>query len=498
MKLIDQINESAIFSQSGYSADTATHDSLGNVITDTYISAVSASANISVTKEGNNKVWISGKDWTDEITTAANSAFTAATAQIPSTANLPYVENTALESNGILISSISGSGFYATSADNAFETDHAYEADYVLSGWEYDENNRISAYNGSAFAGQGSTGIEYEGVLPIVVNNVEHKISAQSARLGVQDPLYFVEDSNTATVIGISGLPEVEGLMYESGLGLTGGQITSYNGSAFSAQGGANPQVPVVGSGSVTISKPSTAVVISGKDYGNDISAASAYAYNQSTAYTTSYVTGLTGQYIPYTAIDVGSMGTRTYELNSGIRVMAPHGQVEILPFNNENQGEAHLQIMQNYIGSDRSFWTELDGASNGNLGLYWNSAKINPEVAATYTSSTSAKCQIQNGQIYYSANNGNEWYLNTTKYNNWEAAYNTVTSNSASWGGGGSFPASADQACKVVTANSANWNDTRNVVVANSANWGNVRTEVVGSTAQATGSNILYIVTGS
>ena len=45
MRLIDQINESAIFSQSGYSADTATHDSLGNVIADTYISAVSASAN---------------------------------------------------------------------------------------------------------------------------------------------------------------------------------------------------------------------------------------------------------------------------------------------------------------------------------------------------------------------------------------------------------------------------------------------------------------------
>ena len=396
----------------------------------------SAGANIDITDHV-----VSGKDWTDEITAAANSAYTAATAQIPDVTNLPYVQNTALESNGILISGISGSGLYATSAENAFEADHAYEADYVLSGWEYDENNRISGYDGSAFAGQGGTGIEYEGVLPIVVNNVEHKISAQSARLGVQEPLYFVEDSNTATVIGISGLPEVEGLMYESGLGLTGGYITSYNGSgfsadragyavsatsangavsslsanyvlsgweksdnkitayngtAFSAQGGGNPQVPVIGTGSVTITKPSTAVVISGKDYSNDISAASAYAYSQSTAYTTSYATGLTGQYIPYTAIDVGSMGTRTYELNSGIRVMRMRstnrtlGQVEILPFNNENQAEAHLQIMQNYIGSDRSFWAELDGASNGNLGLYWNSAEIYPEDAATYTSSTS------------------------------------------------------------------------------------------------------------
>ena len=367
------------------SSNSATYDSLGRKIVDTYLTAhqdwtttiqnasgnaynsavnwvvdqhyltavtgdntpYTPGANIDIT----NHV-VSGKDWTDEITAAANSAYTAATAQIPSTANLPYVENTALESNGILISSISGSGFYATSADHAFEADHANEADYVLSGWEYDENNHITAYDGSAFAGQGGQGIEYEGVLPIVVNNVEHKISAQSARLGVQDPLYFVEDSNTATVIGISGLPEVEGLMYESGLGLTGGLITSYNGSAFSADragyavsatsangavsslssnyvlsgweksdnkitayngtafsavggGSTNPQVPVIGTGSVTISKPSTAVVISGKDYGNDISAASAYAYSQATAFVNNW--SVNSQVVGSTAQATGS-----------------------------------------------------------------------------------------------------------------------------------------------------------------------------------------------
>lgn len=330
--------EIAITALNAASSNSATYDSLGRKIVDTYLTAhqdwtttiqnasgnaynsavnwvvdqhyltevtgdntpYSAGANIDITDHV-----VSGKDWTDEITAAANSAFTAATAQIPSTANLPYVENTALESNGILISAISGSGFYATSADNAFEADHANEADYVLSGWEYDENNHITAYDGSAFAGQGGQGIEYEGIAPIVVNNVEHKISAQSAKLGVQDPLYFVEDSNTATIIGISGLPEVEGLMYESGLGLTGGQITSYNGSAFSAQGGGNPQVPVVGSGSVTITKPSTAVVVSGKDYSNDISAASAYAYNQSTAFTNSW--SVNSQVVGSTAQATGS-----------------------------------------------------------------------------------------------------------------------------------------------------------------------------------------------
>lgn len=351
------------------SSNSATYDSLGRKIVDTYLTAhqdwtttiqnasgnaynsavnwvvdqhyltavtgdntpYTQGANIDIT----NHV-VSGKDWTSEIQSASAYAVDQATAQIPDVTNLPYVQNTALESNGILISSISGSGFLAESANHAFEADHANEADYVLSGWEYDENNRISGYDGSAFAGQGGTGIEYEGVLPIVVNNVEHKISAQSARLGVQEPLYFVEDSNTATVIGISGLPEVEGLMYESGLNLTGGYITGYNGSGFSADragyavsatsangavsslsanyvlsgweksnnkitgyngtafsaaggGSTNPQVPVIGTGSVTISKPSTAVVISGKDYDSDISAASAYAYSQSTAFVNSW-----------------------------------------------------------------------------------------------------------------------------------------------------------------------------------------------------------------
>jgi hypothetical protein len=48
----------------------------------------------------------------------------------------------------------------------------------------------------------------------------------------------------------------------------------------------------------------------------------------------------------------------------------------------------------------------------------------------------------------------------------------------------GGSFPASADEACQVVTANSANWGD--------------IPTKVVATSADATGSNILYVVTGS
>ena len=197
---------------------------------------VTGSGSVTISKP-NGTVIIHGKEYDADISAASSYAYEQATAQIPDVSNLPYVQNTALESNGILISAISGSGLYATSADNAFEADHAYEADYVLSGWEYDDEDRISAYRGSAFAGQGGgQGVEYTGIAPIVVNNIEHKISAQSAVLGVQEPLYFVEDSETATIIGISGMPTVEGVMYESALGLSDGYITGYSGSAFSAE----------------------------------------------------------------------------------------------------------------------------------------------------------------------------------------------------------------------------------------------------------------------
>ena len=234
----------------------------------------SAGPNINITDRV-----ISGKYWDDEIASAAaaavDSAFDKSTAWVEEqnyltahqdVSNLPYVQNSALEFNGALISGISGSGFYAvsadlansaseseraisatvsqeavhagsadysreafhsTSADIAEGANHAESADFVLEGWEYNENNNITGYNGSAFAG--GQGGQYEGISPIVVNNNEMKISAESARLGVQDPLYFVEDSNTATVIGIhdSAFPTFEGT--------EDGKISAINGSAINA-----------------------------------------------------------------------------------------------------------------------------------------------------------------------------------------------------------------------------------------------------------------------
>jgi hypothetical protein len=51
----------------------------------------------------------------------------------------------------------------------------------------------------------GDVGKTYEGVDPIVVNNVEDKISANHVPLGVQEPLYFVQDDEEGCILGCSG-----------------------------------------------------------------------------------------------------------------------------------------------------------------------------------------------------------------------------------------------------------------------------------------------------
>ena len=55
----------------------------------------------------------------------------------------------------------------------------------------------------------GEVGKTYEGIDPIVVNNEYNRISANHIPLGVQDPLYFVEDSESACIIGCSAQTEI-------------------------------------------------------------------------------------------------------------------------------------------------------------------------------------------------------------------------------------------------------------------------------------------------
>lgn len=67
------------------------------------------------------------------------------------------------------------------------------------SGFNY-ESGKITGYNGSGI----SAGKVYSGIDPVHVDNVNDTISLDSATLGVQAPLYFVEDSESATIIGLN------------------------------------------------------------------------------------------------------------------------------------------------------------------------------------------------------------------------------------------------------------------------------------------------------
>lgn len=80
-----------------------------------------------------------------------------------------------------------------------------------------------------------SGGKVYGGIYPIDVNNELDMISADNVPLGVQAPLYFAQDDDEGLVIALSSVPVQEGTMNESAFGYQDGQITSYNGSAFSA-----------------------------------------------------------------------------------------------------------------------------------------------------------------------------------------------------------------------------------------------------------------------
>lgn len=122
----------------------------------------------------------------------------------------------------------------------------------------------------------------YEGISPICVNNEVFAISANTSRLGVVTPLYFVKDDEEETIIGLSSEAIIpSGTMNESAFSYQDDKITGYNGSAFSAgneyEAGENIDI--------------TNGVISGKNWSNEISAASAAA----TAWTDSqgYLTGV-------------------------------------------------------------------------------------------------------------------------------------------------------------------------------------------------------------
>ena len=566
---------------------------------------------------------ISGKYWDNEINSAisstsgyiVNEAFKQSTAwnegqgyltAHQDVSNLPYVQNSALGYNGNLVSSISGKGLFAESANNSYHAESATSAGFVESanfansalnsksanfansawravfvdgGWEHDSSGNITAYNNSAFVGS-TNGGKYQGILPIVVNNEEMKISAKSASLGVQEPLYFVEDSESATVIGIDSgaFPTFEGT--------TDGKISAINGSAINAAATvdysagdnidiSNHVISVTGLDSLSsdiVNQTKTEItavdyavtaniansansatydslgrkivdtyLTAHQDWTNTIQNASGNAYNSAVNWVVNqnYLTAVTGDNTPYSAganIDITEHVVSGKDWTSEIQAASSYAY-------NQSTGVApdvtNLPYVQNTA-------LQVDGGNN--LTAISSYSVGHPQVPVSGESGVYLTKRDGTVYIGYSGTGGGGQVVDYTGIapivvNNVE---HKISAHSAALGvqsplyfvedsesatvigisGGYVFPESADQACKVVTAKSANWNECRGIVQEgsaawygcrnivytnsadwnacktivynNSANWGDIPTKVVANSNLATGSNILYIVTGS
>lgn len=524
---------------------------------------------------------ISGKYWDNEINSAisstsgniVNEAFNQSTAwnegqgyltAHQDVSNLPYVQNSALGYNGNLVSSISGKGLFAESANNSYHAESAASAGFVESanfatsalnsksanfansawkavfvdgGWEHDSRGNITAYNSSAFVG--SNGVKYQGILPIVVNNEEMKISARSASLGVQQPLYFVEDSESATVIGIDSgaFPTFEGT--------TDGKISAINGSAINAtpavdySAGDNIDISnhvisvtgldILSSNIVNQTKTEITAVdyahtaniansahsatydslgrkivdtylTAHQDWTNTIQNASGNAYNSAVTWVVNqnYLTAVTGDNTPYSAganIDITEHVVSGKDWTSEIQAASSYAyeqstgatpDVTNLPYVQNTalqvDGGNNLTAISSYSvghpqvpvsGESGVYLTKRDGTvyigysgTGGGGGQGVDYTGIAPIVVNNDEHKISAQSAMLGVQepLYF--------------------VEDSVSATVIGFSGSSNFPESADQACRVVTANSANWGD--------------IPTKVVTYSSLATGSNILYIVTGA
>lgn len=237
--------------------------------------------------------------------------------------NLPYVQNSALDYNGLLISGISGDGLYALSAENAFTAEFAYNSQMADSaqtaiyaqsansalqseysniaytalssnnivGLEYNENGQITAFNGSAFAGGSGSAINYSAGDNIDITN--HVISGKS----------WTNDITAASAYA-----------YE--------QATAQMPAAVEYSAGANIDI--------------TNHIVSGKSWTNDITAASSYAYTQATA---QIPTGLTGAYVENTALKLTGnnvTGISSYDVGAPQVPVIGSGSVSVTSGNNQ------------------------------------------------------------------------------------------------------------------------------------------------------------------
>lgn len=215
MKVIDQINGSAIFSQSAYSAAVATNDDLGRKISTTYLTAVDLSPYATTSQLNTVSSTLSGAIPTlsggEGVQIVNEDGKTRIDLGLSAGSNMSLVYDQ--ETNTIRLDAEGGdlSNYYQKT--------------------ETSSKQEISA----ALANAGKT---YTGVAPIVVNNTTNQISADTWSFSAGNGLVFTDDNaNKVTKL------EVEGETLSAGPGInifsSGGYvvISAEGGNAFPITG---------------------------------------------------------------------------------------------------------------------------------------------------------------------------------------------------------------------------------------------------------------------
>lgn len=360
----------------------------------------------------------------------------------------------------------------------------------------------------------------YEGVDPIVVNNDVYAISANTSRLGVVTPLYFVKDDEEETIIGFSGEAIIpSGTMNESAIGYEDGKITSYNGSAFSAglnySAGDNIVIngatialdsainllDAQGAKAVSIDATEQQFTNLTSNNGSILDASGLYVsdLNMENAANLSkdglYVTG-TGSRISMSNDMSDIYGDNHFEIygyqESGNGVSAMHlGGNDLIVQHGENRtltatysltgacksAQSALNIINSSDLTQYSAGANIDITDHVISGKDWSN-EINDASANAYNQSTA----WTDSQGYLTGVDLSEYAKTDFVVSSIDAATSGKYDTSSFSAISGSFltahqslPESADWngATTVVNNNSAIWNSTTNTVSSNSASWG-------------------------
>lgn len=269
-----------------------------------------------------------------------------------------------------------------------------------------------------------SGGKTYEGIEPIVVNNDVNKISANNVALGLQEPLFFVEDSETACVIGCSAQTEIPSAL--SGKWDDASDVVIAN----SAQWVEHTEYEAGDNIDITNG------VISGKDWSNEINDASANAYSQSTAWTDSqgYLTGVDLSEYAKTDFVISAIDSSTSGLLPTSAFATASGSfITALPSDLATTGWVDSQGYLTAVDIPESaVWNATTQTVSANS-AQWAGGTANPQIPVTSTSGISI---FESGdKVYFniSANYASENWVTSQGYLTAETDWtDTITAASA------------------------------------------------------------------